>query len=234
MIIIGDLHGGYPDILYKIKKFQLEKTVFIQVGDWGLGFQHPDLDIRALHQIDKFLTSQQNQLYIVRGNHDNKWFWDNRDRFSFDAIKLVQDYEVMTIGHRKILFIGGGISIDRLGKIPGQGYWPDEELYFDAPLLQAACADGINTMITHIAPKEAWPYTLSPLVHHYIEKEYAAGRDLTSELENERQVMSHIYAAVKAAGCQEWYYGHYHESNVEIKDEIIFRCVAIQEMYDAH
>lgn len=34
MIIIGDLHGGYPELLYKIKKFKLEKESFVQVGDW--------------------------------------------------------------------------------------------------------------------------------------------------------------------------------------------------------
>lgn len=36
MVIIGDLHGGYPEVLYSIKKHQLKDTSFIQVGDWGL------------------------------------------------------------------------------------------------------------------------------------------------------------------------------------------------------
>ena len=37
-----------------------EKNSFIQVSDWGLGFQHKDLD--------KFLRE-----------NDNKWFWDYWD-----------------------------------------------------------------------------------------------------------------------------------------------------------
>ncbi|NLU96295.1 metallophosphoesterase [Chitinophaga sp. Ak27] len=232
MVIIGDLHGGYPEILYKIKKFGLEKTAFIQVGDWGLGFQHKELDIKVLSQIDKFLREKENHLYILRGNHDNKWFWDHWDTFNLRNVKLVQDYEVLEIENQRVFFIGGGISIDRLSRTPGNDYWPDEEIQFDEALLKSACAQGIDIAISHIAPKETWPYTFDPIVLNFIVKEMAAGKDLATDLENERQIMSQIYSYLKAAGCREWYYGHYHESHMEERDGLIFRCVAIQEMYD--
>lgn len=232
MIIIGDLHGGYPEILYKIKKFGLTKTVFIQVGDWGLGFQHKELDIKALSQIDKFLREKENHLHILRGNHDNKWFWDHRDAFNLQNTKLVQDYEVLEIENQRVFFIGGGISIDRLSRTSGKDYWPDEEIQFDEALLKSACAQGIDIAISHVAPKETWPYTFDPIVLNFIVKEMAAGKDLATDLENERQIMSRIYSYLKAAGCREWYYGHYHESHMEERDSVIFRCVAVQEMYD--
>lgn len=232
MIIIGDLHGTYPEILYKIKKFGLEKTSLIQVGDWGLGFQHKALDIKALSQIDNFLREKENYLYILRGNHDNKWFWDYRDTFNFHHLKLVQDYEVIEIENRKVFFIGGGISIDRLRRTIGKDFWPDEEIRFDESLLKLSCTQGIDIAISHIAPGEAWPYTFDPIVLNFIVKEMEAGRDLAGDLKNERQIMSKIYSSIKAAGCKEWYYGHYHESHMEEKDGLIFRCVAIQEMYD--
>jgi len=232
MVIIGDLHGGYPEILYKVKKLGLEKTSFIQVGDWGLGFQHKDLDIKALSQIDKFLKAKENYLYILRGNHDNKWFWDHRDTFNFQCIKLVQDYEVLEIERQKVFFIGGGISIDRLSRTPGKDYWTDEEIKFDEALLKSVCTLDINIVISHVAPKETWPYTYNPIVLNFIAKEMAAGKDLATDLKNERQIMSQIYSYLKAAGCKQWYYGHYHESHMEERDGLIFRCVAIQEMYD--
>lgn len=232
MVIIGDLHGGYPEILYKIKKFGLTKTAFIQVGDWGLGFQHKELDIKALSQIDKFLREKENHLYILRGNHDNKWFWDHRDTFNLRNVKLVKDYEVLEIENQQVIFIGGGISIDRLSRTSGKDYWPDEEIQFDEALLKSACAQGIDIAISHVAPKETWPYTFDPIVLNFIVKEMAVGKDLATDLENERQIMSQIYSYLKAAGCKQWYYGHYHESYMEERDGLIFRCVAIQEMYD--
>ena len=233
MVLIGDLHGGYPELLYKIKKYKLENTSFIQVGDWGLGFQRRELDLKALVQIDSFLQEQANRLYIIRGNHDNKWFWDNRDALKLQQIVLVQDYELLAIDGKKILFIGGGISIDRIGRTEGQDYWKDEGVNFDTLRLQSACLKGVDITVTHIAPQEAWPHVLNDLVHHYIDQEKLAGRYLLStELEHERQVMSNVLAAVKAAGCKEWYYGHYHESYVEDKDGMNFRCLGIQEIYE--
>lgn len=232
MVIIGDLHGGYPEILYKIKKTGLEKTSFIQVGDWGLGFQHRSLDIKALSQIDKFLSEKENHLYILRGNHDNKWFWDHRNTFHLQYVKLVQDYEVLEIENQQVFFIGGGISIDRLSRTTGKDYWPDEEIRLDEALLKSVCAQGIDIAISHVAPKETWPYIFDPIVLNFIVKEMAAGKDLATDLENERQIMSRVYSYLKAAGCREWYYGHYHESHVEERDGVVFRCVAIAEMYE--
>jgi predicted phosphodiesterase len=226
MIIIGDLHGGYPDVLHKIRKHELEDTSFIQVGDWGLGFQKKASDIKALSLIDKFLQEKQNYLYIIRGNHDNKWFWDHRDTFNLEYVKLVQDYEVLEIENKRVFFIGGGISIDRSARTSGKDYWPDEKVVFDEALLKSA--QNIDMVISHIAPKEAWPYTFDAIVHHYIEIE----NELAADLKNERQIMSSIYSSLKDAGCREWYYGHYHQSHKEEKNGIRFRCIDIQEMYE--
>ncbi|MEC5147147.1 metallophosphoesterase [Chitinophaga sp. 212800010-3] len=233
MILIGDLHGGYPEILSRIRKFKMASTALIQVGDWGLGFQPVDDDLRVLRQTDDFLGSQHNMLYIIRGNHDNKWFWDNRDDFHLQNIRLVKDYEYLTIEDSKILFAGGGISIDRINRTQGKDYWPDEEIVWDAAALKGACEAGIDIMVSHIAPREAWPYTYDPLVQHFASRELAAGRNLTAALEDERKVMSEIFRDIKEAGCHTWYYGHYHASQVEEKEGITFRCLGIGEMYDA-
>ncbi|NML41176.1 hypothetical protein HHL17_28540 [Chitinophaga sp. G-6-1-13] len=232
MIIIGDLHGGYPELLSRIKKFNLGNTIFIQVGDWGLGFQPIDDDLKALLQIDQFMRSRGNQLYIIRGNHDNKWFWDNGHTFGLQHVQLVKDYSVLEIAQQRILCIGGGISVDRLYRTAGKTYWPDEEVVYDDPLLTAACEKGIDIVISHIAPKEAWPYTYNDVVQHFVAKELSAGRDLAADLENERQLMSRIYHKAAAAGCTAWYYGHYHESHTEEKNGITFRCISIMELYN--
>jgi hypothetical protein len=40
-----------------------------------------------------------------------------------------------------------------------------------------------------------------------------------------------VYEYAKQAGCRQWYYGHYHQSMVEEKDGVLFRCLDIGEMY---
>ena len=65
--------------------------------------------------------------------------------------------------------------------------------FYDEPRLQSACSKGIDITVTHIAPREVWPYVLNDLVYHYIDQEKLAGRYLlTTELEEERQVMSKV------------------------------------------
>ncbi|RFS21339.1 hypothetical protein DVR12_15670 [Chitinophaga silvatica] len=229
MILIGDIHGGYPEILYQLKRRDITKANIIQVGDWGLGFNSKARDISILKQIDKFLIQSQNFLYILRGNHDNKWFWDNRESIQLECIKLVQDYEVLTIENRKVLFIGGGISIDRKSRTIGKDYWEDEKVIFDTATIQSIPTQQIDLVISHIAPQEAWPYIIPPIVTHYASND----AQLMQELHQERAIMSQIYAAVNQAGCKEWYYGHYHESNTIIVEGMKFRCLAAMEIIES-
>lgn len=73
---------------------------------------------------------------------------------------------------------------------------------------------------------------MNMLIDYYIEREKLAGKDLLADLENEREVMGKVLSRIKSTGCKEWYYGHYHESYMEEKENIVFRCVATQEMYN--
>jgi UDP-2,3-diacylglucosamine pyrophosphatase LpxH len=227
MILIGDLHGEYLNVLYKINQLEITNTPFIQVGDFGLGFHDLHHDMKTLTGINKFLYEKHNSLYLIRGNHDNPFFWNHRNEMPMKNIFFVQDYEVLTIENQKILFIGGGISIDRKNRTTGKDYWVDEEFVLNQVLLDNACAAGIDMVITHISPNAAWPYSFTPVVKHYISREPG----LAAALYQERSNMNIVYEYAKQAGCRQWYYGHYHQSMVEEKDGVLFRCLDIDEMY---
>ena len=227
MIMIGDLHGEYINFVYKSVKLKITDTTFIQVGDFGLGFHDINHDIQTLDGLNNFLINSNNQLYIVRGNHDDPYFWKHSHELRFTNIFFAQDYDVLTIEDQKILFIGGGISIDRANRKIGKDYWKDEEFILDEALLNKACASEINIVVTHIAPDNVWPYMFTPLVKHYISREPG----LEAALDLERRNMSMVYEKVVKAGCRQWYYGHYHQSMVEEKGGVLFRCLDIGEMH---
>jgi UDP-2,3-diacylglucosamine pyrophosphatase LpxH len=225
--MIGDLHGEYINLLYKITKLEITDTTFIQAGDFGLGFHDLNYDIQTLTGLNKFLIKSNNTLYIVRGNHDNPFFWKHCQELRFTNIFFAQDYDVLTIEDQRILCIGGAISIDRINRVAGEDYWEDEEFVLDEASLNKACATEIDIVVTHIAPDNVWPYTFTPVVNHYISREPR----LAAALNLERRNMRIVYEKVLQAGCKQWYYGHYHQSMVEEKEGVLFRCLDIGEMY---
>lgn len=227
MIIIGDLHGEYINLLYKITKHELTNTTFIQVGDFGLGFHDFKYDLQTLTGLNKFLKLRNNKLYIIRGNHDNPSFWKDNQELLFTNIFFVQDYEVLTIEDHRILCIGGGISVNRLNKKAGKDYWPEEEFVLNTALLEKACGKGIDIVVTHISPDNVWPYVIPPFVQRFIDKDPG----LAAALDLERGNMRKVFERVLLAGCKQWYYGHHHKSKTEEKDNVLFRCLGIGEMY---
>lgn len=231
MIFVGDLHGGYPALLDNIGKKRITDESIIQVGDWGLGFAPLTDDLKALKRVDDFLRERDVTLYIIRGNHDNKWYWDNAPKFGLKHVHLVKDYDTRIIDEQRLLFIGGGISIDRNTRKLNKDYWPNEIFKLNEQLVQNICSHRVDIIVSHIAPKSCWPYKFTPLVEYYIEQERNAGRDLRAALLAERKQMETVLHHVKTAGVKEWYYGHYHESVTEQIGNITFRCLDIGELY---
>ncbi|MBW8685940.1 metallophosphoesterase [Chitinophaga rhizophila] len=231
MIFVGDLHGGYPSLLYHIVKRAVTNEHIIQVGDWGLGFAPLTDDIQALQRINAFLKERDIKLYIIRGNHDNKWYWTNGRKLGLTHVLLVEDYEVLTIEGQRILFIGGGISIDRSSRTIRKDYWPDEVFVYRKKALIHACRESVDIVVSHIAPASCWPYVLTPVVEHYINREQIAGKDLKTALLSEREQMDAVLAYVAKKGLKEWYYGHYHQSVTTHIQNISLRCLDEGELY---
>ena len=132
MYFLGDTHGIRPAFM-TIDKHKIENSNIIHVGDFGLGFLHIEQDINNLKATDEMLLETNNHLYVVRGNHDNPIFWDKSKGLNLPKLHnlhLVDDYEVITVEGKKILCVGGGISIDRQLRKNGKPYpswWKDEE-----------------------------------------------------------------------------------------------------------
>lgn len=229
IITLGDIHGRWGVVQTHIKKFDIKNTLYIQVGDFGIGFRKPEEDFELLQMVDKMLADDNNFLFAIRGNHDDpEWFIGDKYKEMKDQltnIKLVSDYEVHTFNNENYLFIGGAISIDRKSRQQRNlGWWKDEVVNFDYDFCENV--RNIDRIITHTSPDFCPPLQLGNLVMEYAQDDAT----LTQELRNERQQMTKIISDImKNNKIKTLHYGHFHRSSKFIHNDCEFICCDINE-----
>lgn len=239
MYFIGDTHGMRP-VFSIVDRFKTEKSNLIHVGDFGLGFVSIMQDVKNLEVIDEMLIDTQNKLFVVRGNHDNPIFWDKSKGLNLPKlhnIHLVDDYSVLDIENKKILCVGGGISIDRQIRKddrPYPSWWKDEEFQWHPGKFNRV-VNNHNTMdiiVTHSAPSACYPRGVdAPIVNDWHNVELQHGNNLKGELQMERKKIDMLKDAVlKAYKPTNWFYGHFHTSKTEIIDLVKFQALKINEI----
>ena len=110
----------------------------------------------------RFMKRSENgtKVIYIRGNHDDPKFFDGT--YNWSNIKLLPDYTVTVIEGKRILFIGGATSIDRLQRIPERSWWEGEIFNLDVDKL--SLYEAIDIVVTHTAPKFAYPIGFNHLV----------------------------------------------------------------------
>jgi UDP-2,3-diacylglucosamine pyrophosphatase LpxH len=100
-------------------------TIF-HVGDINLiGISKGTL--RAwLQDVNKIITPAGIYLKIIRGNHDNPYFFNEAQREG--NVMLLPDYTELRIQNTNIVAIGGGVSLNYEYLTPGYSWYPDLEL----------------------------------------------------------------------------------------------------------
>lgn len=229
--VCGDLHGDFQPIKPYIEKYGLSDCSLIFCGDVGLGF----MPVNTWHnmvsdlKLSNCLKKHKIDCYFIRGNHDDPAWFDDKVVHT-KHLKAVSDYSVLSSPNHNILCVGGGISIDRtIRKIRMQIaisrylmfhisatmqeakakliplYWENEApVYNESALDKLTCQ--IDTVCSHVAPKEFIPYTKPGGIWLKNDK------SLLEDCENERQVLSNVlaYLLKHQHPVTNWFYGHYH------------------------
>lgn len=239
MYFIGDTHGMRP-VFSIVDRLKIEKSNLIHVGDFGLGFVSIMQDVKNLEVVDEMLMDTQNKLYVVRGNHDNPIFWDKSKGLNLPKlhnIHLVDDYSVLDIEGKKILCVGGGISIDRQIRKddrPYPSWWQDEEFQWHPGKFNRVVNNHktMDIIVTHSAPSACYPRGVdAPIVNDWHNIELQHGNNLKGELQMERKKIDMLKDAIlKAYKPTNWFYGHFHTSKTEVIDSVKFQALNINEI----
>ncbi len=242
---MGDIHGKFGYLFYFINTYDISNANIIQLGDFGVGFSTLEKERRWLMMHHDKLVKRNIFLWVVRGNHDYKPYFDN-DPFGLTNIKLVPDYHVLNLKDVNILCLGGAISVDRkmrmsgreiLGDFsksgnPGASWWPDENFILDVDKLDKF--RNIDVVVSHTAPSYCIPDNSLGFGANVESIISATGdSDLKSDLNIERVQMNNAFEILKINNYIKFhYYGHFHLSDAIAIDGTVHRALNINELWE--
>jgi UDP-2,3-diacylglucosamine pyrophosphatase LpxH len=224
IILVGDVHGWYGLLIRRIRTHH-ENSYIIQVGDFGLLNPDPNEE-HILTALNNTLENKNCFLYVVRGNHDFPARFNQPEKFqdNFSNIAFLPDYTELTLLGKKILLIGGAISIDRKYRELNVSYWQDENVSYNPDF---SYKPDYDLVVTHSCPlKFDFKKCFSNIANFLANDE-----NLMQDMIDERTVLDKIYEKTKP---KHWIFGHYHESKSSSFEETKFRCLAELEDYCFH
>lgn len=232
MIGHGDLHRKFNDLVSKLLDMDIRDENILNVGDFGIGFDHDDLEKMRL--LNNVLSTRNIHLYVQRGNHDDPRFFMGRYMNMFSHIHFVPDYTVLEIEGNKVLFIGGAISVDRLrlkklmqgedaaGKLPL--HFDNEGITLtDDNIQMLSELRGLDIVVTHSAPSYCFPFGVGLIPEDDI--------TLAKELIEERKILDKVFEIIMQNNSIKYHiYGHFHKYNQQEHCNVVHYCLAENEL----
>lgn len=228
-IFLGDIHGLFKTTMEKMDRMRISDCFVIQVGDFGIGYSSFETELSYLNKLDTFCRERNIIMYVIRGNHDSPEYFNGN--FIFNNLKLMPDYSVVEIDGKKILLIGGAVSVDRenskkkeleeaeKGNIIKK-YWKDE--VFNLELDKVKHLSDIEIVVTHSSPNYCFP--LIDNISHIDDKE------LVNDVMKEREDIAKLFEVLTIKNnITHHIYGHFHNSNEEVHNNCKHILLGISE-----
>lgn len=222
VILQGDTHSSEATYAF-LRDDVSSGSDYVHLGDVGLGFGDMSYSVSNansyLQRYSKLCVEKDIISYLIRGNHDNPDVWklDNHPN-----VILIQDGDIATFPNgKRVLFLGGGISVDRCVRRIDFSYWVNE---YTTPLKTVENAD---IVFSHDAP-EQFNHSTDTLWVHF---DWAIKKDpeLLEDCYKQRKLVGDLVAM---SGATVIYNGHFHNSLREEKDGVFCRCLNIDELFE--
>lgn len=245
--VVADVHGAFDIFEKNINKNDLKDCIIIVAGDCGFGFYKENYYERIFSSMNNHFIERNIHCFMIRGNHDDPYYFNN-EKINYSNIKAISDYTIIKIGIYNILCVGGALSIDRRMRIENYwkrveyyamttnvsieeakskflpSYWDNEAPIYDEEKLNEIKENNINIniVITHTSPSFAFKSDKNG-VTYWLRYDEALDKDL----DNERKVLSKLYEKLLNDNhpIEKWIYGHFHEHNVEVINNIEFTAL---------
>ena len=200
IIVAGDFHGHFGPVNTMIAK--QNPSMILQCGDFGWwprvhGKQFQSGSGKYIPWDQYSLKNKDTKIFWCPGNHED---WESLNGIDSDNNEVMKNVYYMERGtilelldHRKCLFIGGGLSIDRKSRIersPAFGWFHEETI--SQKDIEELPDEEIDIIISHTGPNEF------EIDDYHADYEHDPSRDALSYVLNKYQPKL-------------WYFGHMHK-----------------------
>jgi hypothetical protein len=227
---VGDIHGRVDDVA-AIDRAAIKAGVeiVVQVGDFGIHWPGGQCPVNKYFKKRKCQGRPGPVWYTCGGNHDNWYEWGRLQAkqagpgCAIDASKTVElapgcfyvvRGTVLDLGGKSHIFFGGAESTDKLHRVEGVSWWPEEtpsagefNTFFDSMVSERP-----EVVITHDAP-------LCVEIDRI-------NRDTNPTPRNLQNALDHCDHAPVS-----WYFGHHHVLQTWEANGIKFQCCGLHGEY---
>jgi hypothetical protein len=241
MFFCGDTHGEMNYVKWLIDQRNIRNTDIIHVGDFGVGLHvNKTATDHKNKAFNDWLAERGLVMHVFRGNHDDpRYFMGNH---IFDNLKFHTDYTILEIEGKRILGVGGAISIDRLQrtfeneqalkyKTGIEYHWDGVEFNYMDGILDKI--EGTDILVTHTTPgflppvnkNGQWP----EIIKHFAKHDQTLIQDLIEEREILTKFFNHFK---KKNDIKHHFYGHFHYHHMTILGDCTHICLDINQLYE--
>lgn len=161
----------------------------------------------------EFLSKQPWTTLFIDGNHENfdrllkypvQEFYGGKASRIHDTVWYLRRGEVFELNGKKCFVMGGAVSVDKMWRVPGQSWWPQEVPsiveYQHALETLENHAWQVDYVFTHTPPESI----RREIPQHFCDGEFKGEDQVTTMLEAIRQRLNY----------QHWYFGHFHKDRL--------------------
>jgi len=210
VMFVGDVHGNY-DVFSKLVNAN-SPDVVIQCGDFGY-FPNMGTDKRTS------LLDIEQEVYFCEGNHEDytalSFLEEDGCVYNLKNIRHKKRGSVLTIGDKKILFMGGADSVDKRYRTPGFDWFP-EEIITERDVYSIS-EENVDIIVSHTCP-ESWTKRLLN------KSERIEFKDPS------RQALDYL---LRKYAPSFWYFGHWHCNLEGVHNNTVWRCLDCVDSYDS-
>lgn len=217
--VTGDTHGSQR-LLDQSLAFLNPGDTLLVAGDFGIGF----FDGPGGREEEYFddLAAREYTILFCDGNHENfdrlngadvaEWHGGRVHFIRKNLIHLMRG-EIYDMEGSRVFVMGGGRSLDRASRVPGESWWPqempDEAEYQNATRHLEQQNFEVDFIVSHTAPYDTVEY-LSRL-----------GLGITNQVREEYPLLSYLEWVRERTSYRRWYFGHFHLDEALWKNQVV-------------